>query len=507
MSRLAHRLRVQALLVLLAAGAAAAVACGGAQTPSGGARRPNVVFVLTDDQRWDAISIQGGSGALKTPNIDRLGREGVYFRNAFATTALCSPSRATILTGQYAHRHGVNNNFTEFPADTETWPLALQRSGYETAYVGKYHMGEENDERRPGFDYFATHRAQGQYFDTEWRINNGERRVIPGYYTHVVTQLAEDWIKSRGAEKPWAIMIGHKAPHSFYTPEDKYKTSFSDVPVPYPASAFMLDDKPDWYRQRLPTWHGIYGPLFEFRKAFPDSTPAGVTAFEEMVRSYWRTILSVDDSVGRVYALLQERGELDNTVFVFASDHGLLNGEHGMVDKRTAHEPTIRIPLVVRYPGLTSPTQPRVVDQMVLTTDFAPSLLDIAGLPAGPKMQGRSWKGLASGQADRDWRQSYVYLYNYEKQFPYTPNVRALRTAQWKYVRYPNSPTPHRSELYDIANDPDELVNLINDPRQQARVKEMHEELDRQLIALGAWPDVMPLDEGIGQALPDAAIR
>ena len=494
--------RTNVLAVVLAA-LAVSLAASCRPAPSD---RPNIVFVLTDDQRWDAISL-AGRGPLQTPNIDRLGREGVYFRNAFATTALCSPSRATILTGQYAHVHGVTNNFTEFPAGTETWPLDLQKAGYETAYVGKYHMGEENDDKRPGFDYFATHRGQGQYFDTEWRINGGERRVIPGYYTHIVTQLAEDWIRGRQAGKPWAIMVGHKAPHSFYTPEEKYKQVFADVRVPYPASAFMLGDKPGWYEQRLPTWHGIYGPLFDFRKNFPDRTHAGVTAFEEMVRSYWRTVMSVDDSVGRLYALLQERGQLDNTLFIFTSDHGILNGEHGMVDKRTAHEPSIRTPLVVRYPGLASPSKPRVVNQMVLTTDFAPSILDIAGLPAGSKMQGRSWKLLAQGEEDAGWRQNYVYLYNYEKQFPYTPNVRALRTAGWKYIRYPNSLTPHKSELYQVSADPEELVNLIDDPRYQARVRYMHEELDKQLMALGAWPDVMPLDEGIGQALPDAKIR
>jgi arylsulfatase A-like enzyme len=331
--------------------------------------------------------------------------------------------------------------------------------------------------------------------------------VIPGYYTTIVTDLAEQWIRGRKGDKPWMLMIGHKAPHSFYIPEDKYKNTFADVHIPYPASAFMLDDKPEWYKQRLPTWHGIYGPLFDYRKKFPDSSPEGVTAFEEMVRSYWRTILSVDDSVGRLYALLQQTGQLDNTLIVFTTDHGLLNGEHGMVDKRTAHEPTIRVPLVVRYPGLTSPSHPRTVDQMVLTTDFAPSILDIVGIQPATKMQGRSWRPLAEGKSVPDWRTSFVYMYNYEKQFPYTPNVRALRTDEWKYVRYPNSPKPHLSELYHLTDDPDENVNLINDPRYRARVAAMHAELDRQLIALGAWPDVMPLDEGIGQQLPDVKIR
>jgi N-acetylglucosamine-6-sulfatase len=269
----------------------------------------------------------------------------------------------------------------------------------------------------------------------------------------------------------------------------------------------MLDDKPAWYKDRLPTWHGIYGPLFEFRKNFPDRSPAGVTAFEEMTRSYWRTILSVDDSVGRIYALLAERGQLENTLFIFTSDHGILNGEHGMVDKRTAHEPSIRAPLVVRYPGLTRTNQPRVVDRMVLTTDFLPSILDIAGIAPPANVQGRSWKALAQGQDDPAWRRAYVYMYNFEKQFPYTPNVRALRTEQWKYIRYPNATVTHKAELYNIAADPGELVNLIDDPSERSRVATMHAELDRQLKALGAWPDVMPLDEGIGQALPDAAIR
>ncbi len=343
MLRLVTR-RTLALVAILAGPAA----CTRTSPPA----HPNIVFVLTDDQRADAISIAGAPDVpLKTPNIDRLGHEGVYFRNAFVTTSLCSPTRATIQTGVYAHIHGVTNNFTEFPADAETWPRDLQKAGYETAYVGKYHMGEDNDDPRPGFDYFASHKGQGVYVGTEWRINGGERKVIPGYYTTIVTDLAEQWIRGRSGTKPWAIMIGHKAPHSFFVPEDKYKNSFADDHIPYPASAFMLADKPDWYTDRLTTWHGIYGPLFTYRKDFPDTSPAGVGAFEEMVRSYWRTIQSVDDSVGRIYSVLQQTGQLDNTIFIFTSDGGLLNGEHGMVDKRTAAEPSIRVPLVVRYPG------------------------------------------------------------------------------------------------------------------------------------------------------------
>ena len=473
------------------------------------ADRPNVLFILTDDQRWDCVSLNPNS-IIATPNIDRLGHEGVYFPNHFCTTSLCSPSRASILSGLYAHAHGVSNNFTEYPEDMPTWPSELQKAGYETAYIGKYHMGEKNDDVRGGFDYFVTHKGQGQYFDNEFRFTGGERKMIKGYYTTVVTDMAEDWLKKREGDKPWALMIGHKAPHSFYFPEPKYEHAFDHVNVPYPASAFMLDDNDPWYKERLDTWHGIYGPLFDWRKNWPDESPEGVAAFANMNRAYWGTILSVDDSVGRLYQFLADRGELDSTLIIFTSDNGLLAGEQGMVDKRTAHEPSIRIPLVVRYPGLTPIDQPRVVQQMTLTTDFANSILDICGLPEVKKSHGRSWKKLASGEADPGWRKSMLYHYNYEKQFPYTPNVRAVRTDDWKYIRYPHGdggPDRHKADLFHLATDPDETTNLVDDPRYASKVAELKAELDRLLVETDAVPDKMPLDEGVKKELPDKSIR
>jgi N-acetylglucosamine-6-sulfatase len=306
------------------------------------------------------------------------------------------------------------------------------------------------------------------------------------------------------------MIIGHKAPHSFYYPEPKYEHAFDYVNIPYPSTAFQLDDNDPWYKERLDTWHGIYGPLFDYRKNWPDRTPAGVKDFAAMTRGYWSTILSVDDSVGRMYRFLEQTGELDNTLIVFTSDNGLLNGEHGMIDKRTAHEPSIRIPLVVRYPGLTAPDQPRVVPQMISTVDFAPSILDICGAPPMKKVHGRSWKKLANGQADPTWRKSFLYHYNYEKQFPYTPNVRAVRTDEWKYVRYPHGdggPDRHKADLFHLPSDPDEAHNLIDDPRHADKVAELDAELQRLLQETGAVPDKMPLDEGVKKELPDAKIR
>ena len=474
------------------------------------AKRPNILFILTDDQRWDALSL-AGHRHLRTPNIDRLGREGVYFRNAFCTTSLCSPSRASILSGLYAHAHGVTNNFTEYPAALPSFPRVLQAAGYDTAYIGKWHMGEDNDEPRPGFNWFVTHKGQGKYFDTEFNLNGTRREVVKGYYTHVVTGMAEDWLRRPRDGKPWLLMIGHKAPHSFYFPEPKYERTFAQVPVPYPETAFMLDDKPAWIRERLYTWHGIYGPLFEWRKKFPDDSPAAVKDFEAMTRAYWGTILSVDDSVGRLHALLRERGELDNTIIVFMSDNGILNGEHGMVDKRTAHEPSMRVVQLVRYPGLTPTDRPRVIDQQVLTVDVAPSLLELAGAPALTGIHGRSWKQLVQ-EGDPAWRKSWLYHYNYEKQFPYTPNVRAVRTESWKYSRSPHGdggPDRHRAELYNIEFDPEERRNLIDHPRYAGVVAEMQRELLKAMREVGLTPenDRMPVDAGIKQELPDQKIR
>jgi arylsulfatase A-like enzyme len=473
--------------------------------------RPNVLFMVTDDQRWDAMGL-GGSRHLQTPNMDRLGQEGVFFRNAFCTTSLCSPSRASILSGRYAHAHGVVNNFTEYPEQLASFPRVLQAQGYDTAYVGKWHMGEDNDEPRPGFNWFVTHKGQGKYFDTEFNFNGERRAVVPGYYTTVVTDMAEEWLnRPRDPNQPWCLMIGHKAPHSFYYPEPKYENTFAHVRVPYPETAFMLDDKPGWIRDRLYTWHGIYGPLFAWRKDFPDDSPEAVKDFEAMTRAYWATLRSVDDSVGRLYELLRQRGELDNTIIVFMSDNGILNGEHGMVDKRTAHEPSIRIAQVVRYPGLTSPDQPKVIASQVLTVDLAPSLLELCGAPPLRDIHGRSWVQLVR-RGDRSWRKSWLYYYNYEEQFPYTPNVRSVRTETWKYTRYPHGdggPDRHMAELYNIEFDPEERYNLIHRPQYAAVVQRMQRELLRAMREVGLTPenDVMPIDQGIKQELPDPTIR
>lgn len=467
---------------------------------------PNVVVVMTDDQRWDQMSC-AGHAFLRTPQLDRLAREGAMFTNAFVTTSLCSPSRASFLSGLYAHTHGVRDNFTDFPQDLPSYPKQLKQHGYTTAYIGKWHMGEDDDSPRPGFDHWVSHTGQGNYFDNTFNID-GARTELKGYYTTVVTDLAVEYIeKARPQSKPFCLIVGHKAPHTPYTPEQKYATIFDDVAIDYPHSAYDLTGKPQWIVDRLDTWHGIYGPVYGYRKEFPDRSAAGVLAFQSFVRSVNATIQSVDDSVGRIYQSLQNAGVLDDTLFVFTSDNGAFLGEHGMTDKRAMHDPSIRIPLLMRYPSRIRAGSR--IENLVLNVDLAPTVLDLCGARAIDNVHGQSAVPLFDGKTS-GWRTGFLYEYNYEKQFPYTPNVRGVRTEDWKFIRYPHgdgSPDRHLAELYDLVSDPQERHNLIEDERFQDQAERLAQELDRLQRETGALPDQMPLDEGVKDMLPDAKVR
>lgn len=449
---------------------------------------PNILVILTDDQRWDAMSC-AGNRLLRTPNIDRLATEGARFANVFVTTSLCSPSRASLLSGQYARQHRVLNNFTEYPNDLPGYPSQLRKKGYETAYIGKWHMGEDNDGQRPGFDHWFSHRGQGNYFDNEFN-DDGVRRKVPGYYTTAVTDHAVEWLRKKH-DRPFLLILGQKAPHGGpIQPEPRFEHALDQVPIPRPANAddHAAPGKPSWLKESFPTWHGLGGPLY------------GQKEYDRFVRAYLATLLSVDESIGRIYDTLRATGQLDRTVIVFTSDNGFVLGEHGRVDKRTAYEESLRIPLLVRYPRLVRPGT--VISNLVLSLDLAPSLLDIAGAEPLRRIHGRSWKPLLAGKRTR-WRDSFLYEYNFEAQFPYTPNVRAVRTDRWKYIRYPHgdgSPDRFTAELYDLESDPLEMANLIQDPRHASQRRKLERELDRLSRSIG--PDSMPVYGGITNTLP-----
>jgi N-acetylglucosamine-6-sulfatase len=355
-------------------------------------------------------------------------------------------------------------------------------------------MGEQSDQKRPGFDYWITHKGQGKYFDNTFNIN-GRRQMLKGYYTHRVTELAADWLK-QPRQQPFLMIMGHKAPHCPFEPEPKYAHIYDNLKIEKPPTANDFGpDKPSWYKDRVPTWHGIDGHLF------------GLKDYDKFIRHYHASILSVDDSVGEIYQTLKQTGQLDNTLLIFTSDNGFLLGEHGATDKRTMHEESIRVPMLVRYPQLIQ--QPRVIDQMMLNTDLSPSIIDICGARPIENIHGRSWKKLVKGQPT-PWRKSWHYAYNYEKEFPYTPNVRGIRTDNWKYVHYPNGPNQpdtYQAELYNLKKDLQETKNLINDPDCAPKVKQLKTELNRLLAATGALPDKMPLNPQIKSVLPEKSIR
>jgi N-acetylglucosamine-6-sulfatase len=479
---------------LLTASAVHAAGAAAATAP-----RPNVLVILTDDLRWDALGVvqrEQGDRALfpwfQTPHLDRLAAEGARFANMFVTTSLCSPSRASLISGQYAHRHRVLNNFTDYPSNLPGYPRALHDAGYETAYIGKWHMGEDDDQQRPGFDFWMSHKGQGNYWDNVFNIN-GQRQVRKGYYTTVVTDAAVQWLRGKH-DRPWLLVLGHKAPHGGpIVPEPKYAHAFDAEKITRPVNADSYraaDGKPAWLEVSYPTWHGSGGPLY------------GQKDYGKFVRAYLGCIASVDESVGRIYATLQANGQLDNTLLVFTSDNGFALCEHGRVDKRTAYEESLRIPLLVRCPRLIRPGT--VVRQMVLTLDLAPSILDLCGDPPLPDADGRSWKQLLAGDAT-GWRTAFFYQYNYEPQFPYTPNVRAVRTDDWKYIHYPHgdgSADRHAAELYDLRNDPWEMRNLAAAPEHAERLRQLRQTLQQLMDRHHALPDTPPRDEGIRNVLP-----
>lgn len=462
--------------------------CGLESSMQAASRQPNILVILTDDQRWDAMSCAGNK-LVSTPNIDRLAKEGARFANVFVTTSLCSPSRASMLSGRYARQHGVLNNFTEYPVDLPSYPRSLKVAGYQTAYIGKWHMGEDNDEQRPGFDHWFSHRGQGNYFDNEFN-DDGVRKKVPGYYTTVVTEHALNWLQQK-RDKPFLLILGQKAPHGGpIQPEPRFEHALDNVMVPRPKNAddYAASGKPAWLKESYPTWHGGGGPLYNLK------------TLEGLTRAYLATLLSVDESVGRIYDALKQMGQLDDTVIIYTSDNGFVLGEHGRTDKRTMYEESLRIPLLVRYPPLVKAGT--VVDKMVLSLDMAPSIVEFGGGKPLKGIAGLSWKPLLEGKKVK-WRDAFLYEYNFEKQFPYTPNIRGIRTDEWKLIRYPHgdgSPDRFTAELYHLTEDPLEQHNLIDDPRWAAQRKKLERELDKLSKQIG--PEKMPVYEGITNVLP-----
>jgi N-acetylglucosamine-6-sulfatase len=442
--------------------------------------RPNILFVLTDDLRWDALSCLGHP-FVRTPNLDRLAAEGVRFANAFVTLSLCSPSRACYLTGTYAHTHGVTVNDRNDPDPAQpTFPQLLQGAGYETAYVGKWHCAPRQDPR-PGFDYWLSFRGQGKYVNPDLN-ENGRDFQAEGYMTDLLTDYAVNWLRQRWegvalpTPRPFCLYLAHKAVHGPFTPAERHQDRFAGVEIAKPES---FDDtfagKPEWLRAGIVRGEQRDQWMANRDKSIPAEIPPGKWDPRAKGRlDYYRTLLAVDESVGRVLKTLEELGQLDSTVVVFASDNGFFHGEHRRGDKRLMYEESIRIPLLLRYPPLARPG--RVVEPMALNVDLAPTFLDLAGVPIPDAMQGRSLRPLLT-EENPDWRTSFLYEYFQEGWLPGVPTMLGVRTERWKYVTYPA--IDDLDELYDLEADPHELRNLAEDPAHRETLQTMQQELER----------------------------
>ena len=431
-----------------------------------------------DDLRWDELGITGHP-FIKTPNIDRIAREGAMFRNAFMTTPLCSPSRASFLTGQYAHTHGITDNVDRSAAShqLQTFPLLLHQAGYETAFIGKWHMGND-DKPRPGFDRWVSFKGQGTYVDPP--INEDGRAVKPsGYITDILNGYAVGFIK-RQHTKPFLVYLAHKAVHpevkqnddgsvdltqaELFIPAKRHERAYEGKTIPHrPSYGRAPEGKPALLRQ--------IGNL-------PSLGAATVTP-DEAILGRQRSLLAIEDGVGEILKALKETGQLDNTIIVFTSDNGYFYGEHGLsVERRLAYEESVRLPLLMRYPKIIKPGTVR--DEFALNIDLAPTLLSLAGTPVPGSIQGRSLVPLLKGERTK-WRNSFLIEYYSDKVFPRIVQMgyKAVRNERWKYIHYLE--LEGMDELYDLKTDPYEMKNLINEPGAKKALQQMKQELERLL--------------------------
>jgi arylsulfatase A-like enzyme len=442
------------------------------QTTGGEKKRPNIIFIMTDDHAAHALSCYG-SKINKTPNLDRIAKEGMRFNNCFCTNSICAPSRAVILTGKYSHLNGVIDNAVEFDGSQQTFPKLLQKAGYETAIIGKWHLKTNPT----GFDYWNILPGQGIYHNPVM-IEMGKRKQYNGYVTDIITDHCLAWLKERTDDKPFCLMYHHKAPHREWEPDDKHAKLYEDIEIPIPET---FDDdyktRSDAARQQEMTIERHLTP--KDLKMEPPSGLAGQELkrwkYQRYIKDYLRCIASVDDNVGRLLDYLDTSGLAQNTIVFYTSDQGFYLGDHGWFDKRFMYEHSLRMPLLVRYPKQIKAGS--INNDIVLNLDFAPTFLNLAGVTVPDDMQGRSLRPLLKGNTPQNWRTSMYYHY-YE--FPAVHMVKrhyGVRTKRYKLIHFYQDIDAW--ELYDLVKDPNELNNVYDNPAYADVVKEIKAELKR----------------------------
>lgn len=486
---------------------------------------PNIIFIMTDDHANNAMSAYS-TKLIETPNMDRIGKEGIKFTNSFVTNSICAPSRAVLLTGRYSHLNGLRDNRDHFDGNQMNFPKILQQTGYQTSVVGKWHLKTAPT----GFDYWNVLIGQGPYYNPKM-VENGDTIDHEGYTTDIITDLALNYLEKRDTTKPFCMLYHHKAPHRNWMPHPKYFDLYKDLELPLPETFYddystrskaasdqdqriehmylshdmkLLPE--DWGGGKDPGTGGSGGShdagpghvasmnrltpeqraawdahYDEVRKYFRESNLEGKELLEwkyqRYIKDYLRCVKSVDDNIGRVLDYLDENGLTENTLVVYTSDQGFYLGEHGWYDKRFMYEESLRMPLVMRYPALTKPSQ--TVEKMVLNLDFAPTFLDLAGAAIPTDFQGQSLKPFLENETPDDWRSSFYYqYYEYPHGWHLVKKHYGVRTETYKLIHFYDDIDSW--ELFDLQADPNELNNVFG----QENFAEIQSNLEKELAQL-----------------------
>lgn len=488
--------------------------------PLTAAERPNILFIFSDDHAPHAIGAYNGwlKSVNPTPNIDKLADQGMLFENSFCTNSICGPSRAVILTGKHSHKNGFMNNGNNFDGDQQTFPKLLQAAGYQTAFYGKWHLKSTPQ----GFDQWKVLPGQGLYYNPDFLTPEG-KITVEGYCTDIVTDMAVEWLKeTRDPDKPFLLMCQHKAPHRNWMPAMRHLHLYDDIEIPEPATLFdrwednapparfqelevdrhmdlnydlFVDLTPDFAGQpsqkrqdrsawanlkrftpgQLKTWREAYAPKDEaFHKSNLKGKDLVRWKFQRYAKNYLRCVRGVDDSVGRLVAELDKLGLADNTIVIYCSDQGFYIGDHGWYDKRWMYEESLKMPLIVKWPGVTKPGSRSQL--MVQNLDYAETFLDVAGAAIPGDMQGASLVPLLRGVTPADWRRSIYYHYYEYPSVHMVPRHNGIRTERYKLIHFYQF---DEWEFYDLATDPDELTNLYENPKYAARIEKTKSQLER----------------------------
>lgn len=496
------------------------------------AKRPNIVFIFTDDHAPHAIGAYGGllQQINPTPNIDRLADQGMVFLNSFCTNSICGPSRAVIQTGKHSHLNGFMHNGNRFDGSQQTFPKLLQQAGYQTAMIGKWHLGTDPQ----GFDHWAVLPGQGDYYNPDFKTPQGKKQV-EGYCTEIVTDMAIDWLKQASdGDKPFMLMCQHKAPHRCWMPPLEHLTLYDDIDIPEPPTLFdnwkdnasparwqemeidrhmhlvydlFVSPEPGWNPnvpktdrsgfknlqkmtpQQRAAWDAAYEPKnTAFRLANLQGKDLIRWKYQRYMKNYLRCVRGVDDSVGRLLSYLDESKLADNTVVIYCSDQGFYLGDHGWYDKRWMYEESLKMPLIVRWPGQTEANS--VSKALVQNLDYAETFLDIAGADIPADMQGRSLVPILKGQQPSDWRQSIYYHYFEYPSVHMVARHNGVRTDRYKLLRFYQF---DEWEFYDLEKDPDELVNQYGNPEYAKQIAQLKAELEHLQEAYKDNTDVTPM--------------